>query len=162
MRAPTRRVRSSKKGVGVNFVEKDWKTPRGRTEIDSDPFFSDRTLRVAALIQRTLAPLLQAEARERGLGLLSITSVVLSRDLRHAKVYVSALSGGVPDPIARIQRGVGRYRAHVAKALRLRAVPRLVIVADDTQARAARINALLAGSNGAPTADPTRTPFSNS
>ncbi len=124
----------------------------------------DRTLRVAALIQRTLAPLLQAEARERGLGLLSVTSVVLSPDLRHAKVYVSALSGGVPDPIARIQRRVGRYRAHVAKVLRLRVVPRLVIVADDTQARAARINALLAGSNGAPgaaSADPARTPFSN-
>lgn len=124
----------------------------------------DRTLRVASLIQRTLAPLLQAEARERGLGLVSITSVVLSRDLRHAKVYVSALSGGVPDPVTRIQRGVGRYRAHVAKALRLRVVPRLVIVADDTQARAARINALLAGSNGAPgapKADPARTPFSN-
>lgn len=124
----------------------------------------DRTLRVAALLQRTLAPLLQAEARERGLGLMSITSVVLSRDLRHAKVYVSALSGGVPDPIVRIQRGVGRYRAHVAKALRLRVVPRLVIVADDTQARAARINALLAGSNGAPgaaSADPVRTPFSS-
>ena len=122
----------------------------------------DRTLRVAALIQRTLAPLLQAEARERGLGLVSITSVVLSRDLRHARVYVSALSGGVPDPIARIQRGVGRYRAHVAKALRLRVVPRLVIVADDTQARAARINALLAGANGAPvaaSADPARTPL---
>jgi ribosome-binding factor A len=105
---------------------------------------------------------LQAEARERGLGLVSITSVVLSRDLRHAKVYVSALSGGVPDPIARIQRRVGRYRAHVAKVLRLRVVPRLVIVADDTQARAARINALLAGSNGAPgaaSADPARTPL---
>jgi ribosome-binding factor A len=122
----------------------------------------DRTLRVAALIQRTLAPLLQAEARERGLGLVSITSVALSRDLRHARIYVSALSAGVPDPIARIQRGVGRYRAHVAKALRLRVVPRLVIVADDTQARAARINALLAGSNGAPgaaSADPARTPL---
>ncbi|MCA1850938.1 MAG: 30S ribosome-binding factor RbfA [Beggiatoa sp.] len=110
----------------------------------------DRTLRIAALIQRTLAPLLQAEARERRLGLLCITGVAVSPDLRHAKVYVSALSGGVPDPIARIQRRVGRYRAHVAKALRLRVVPRLVIVADDTQARAARINALLAGSNGAP------------
>ena len=122
----------------------------------------DRTLRVASLIQRSLAPLLQAEARERGLGLVSITSVALSRDLRHARIYVSALSAGVPDPIARIQRGVGRYRAHVAKALRLRVVPRLVIVADDTQARAARINALLAGSNGAPgaaSADPARTPL---
>ncbi|MGH8478685.1 MAG: 30S ribosome-binding factor RbfA [Gammaproteobacteria bacterium] len=124
----------------------------------------DRTLRVAALIQRTLAPLLQAEARERGLGLVSITSVAVSPDLRHAKVYVSALSGGVPDPIALVRRGAGRYRAHVAKALRLRVVPRLVIVADDTQARAARINALLAGSNGAPgapQADPARTPFCN-
>jgi ribosome-binding factor A len=122
----------------------------------------DRTLRVASLIQRTLAPLLQAEARERGLGLVSITSVAVSRDLRHAKVYVSVLSGNVPDPVTRIQRGVGRYRAHVAKALRLRVVPRLVIVADDTQARAARINALLASANGAPgaaSADPARTPL---
>ncbi len=132
------------------------------TKLTPTPFFEDRTLRVAALIQRTLAPLLQAEARERGLGLVSITSVALSRDLRHARVYVSALSGGVPDPIARIQRGVGRYRAHVAKALRLRVVPRLVFVADDTQARAARINALLAGSNGAPgaaSADPCPHPL---
>ncbi|MGQ0594903.1 MAG: 30S ribosome-binding factor RbfA [Gammaproteobacteria bacterium] len=123
-----------------------------------------RTLRVAALIQRTLAPLLQAEARERGLGLLCITSVAVSPDLRHAKVYVSSLSGGDPDPITLMRRGVGRYRTQVAKALRLRVVPRLVIVADDTQARAARINALLAGSNGAPgaaKADRVHTPVSN-
>ncbi len=106
----------------------------------------DRALRVAALIQRSLAPVIQRDAQEHGWGLVSITSVVLSPDLRHARVYVSALASGVSAPIALLQRAVGRYRAHVARALRLRAVPRLTIVADDTLERAARINALLAGS----------------
>jgi ribosome-binding factor A len=114
-----------------------------------------RTLRVAALIQRSLGPLLQQEARERRLGIVSITSVTVSPDLRHAKVYVSALATGVAEPVApgstppvqpidQLQRAAGRYRTHVAKALGLRIAPRLAIVADDTEARAARINALLA------------------
>jgi ribosome-binding factor A len=107
-----------------------------------------RTLRVAALIQRSLGPLLQQEARELGLGIVSITSVTVSPDLRHAKVYVSALAAGVAEPVAaqpidQLQRAVGRYRTHIARALNLRIAPRLAIVADDTEARAARINALL-------------------
>ncbi len=106
----------------------------------------DRSLRVAALIQRVLASLLQREAQERGWGLVSITSVTLSPDLRHARVYVSALASGASSPIASMQRAVGRYRAHVARALGLRIAPHLMIVADDSLARAARINALLTGS----------------
>lgn len=103
-----------------------------------------RTLRVAALIQRSLGPLLQQEARERRLGIVSITSVTVSPDLRHAKVYVSALATGASEPVDQLQRAVGRYRTHIARALGLRIAPRLAIVADDTEARAARINALLA------------------
>ena len=50
-----------------------------------------RTRRVGEQIQRELASLLHEEIKDPRLGMVSISGVTVSRDLAHAKVYVSVL-----------------------------------------------------------------------
>ena len=59
------------------------------------PHEFSRAERVAAAIQRGLAPLLRTVAADHGLGLLSIAAVDVSKDLRQAKVFVSQFGNDV-------------------------------------------------------------------
>ena len=49
------------------------------------------TQRVADYLQRELAGLIQHEVRDPRVGMVSITGVNVSRDLGHAKVYLTVL-----------------------------------------------------------------------
>ncbi len=102
-----------------------------------------RHLRLASQIERELAPLVQRAASEAGLGLCTVTGVSVSSDLRHAKIYISRLSGGGKEAVAALAPSVGRLRHHLARRLRLRSVPRLALMVDETAARVARLDALL-------------------
>ena len=50
-----------------------------------------RAERVADHLQRELATLIQQELRDPRLGMVSVTAVKVSRDLAHARVYVTRL-----------------------------------------------------------------------
>ena len=52
---------------------------------------SSRGQRVADQIQRELATLIQLEVRDPRVGMVSITGIDLSRDLAHAKVFITVL-----------------------------------------------------------------------
>ncbi|MCC7413086.1 MAG: 30S ribosome-binding factor RbfA [Gammaproteobacteria bacterium] len=104
-----------------------------------------RTERVAQAVRRELAPLLQRIAADRHLGLVSITAVEVTPDLRLAKVYVTRLGAGDDAELMRVlgEQG-GRCRSQLARTLRLRYVPRLSFHHDDSLRRAARLAELLA------------------
>jgi ribosome-binding factor A len=53
---------------------------------------SSRVQRVADQIQRELAMLIQMEVNDPRIGMVSVTSVSVSRDLGHANVYVTVLN----------------------------------------------------------------------
>ena len=50
-----------------------------------------RTDRVADLVHRNLAHLIQQEFKDPRIGMVTISSVQISADLKHAKVYVTVL-----------------------------------------------------------------------
>lgn len=54
---------------------------------------SPRQQKVGDQLQRELAVLIQQEIRDPRLGMVSVTSVDVSRDLAYADVYVTVLSG---------------------------------------------------------------------
>jgi len=60
---------------------------------------SQRQQRVADLIQRELAMLIQLEVDDPRIGMVSVTGVEVSRDLAYANVYVTILNSasGVED-----------------------------------------------------------------
>ena len=82
----------------------------------------------------------------RIVGFVTVTGADVTPDLRHARVYVSVL-GSDSEKAATFQ-GLGSVASHlrsrVARQLQLRVAPEIQFREDDTVARAARIESLLA------------------
>jgi ribosome-binding factor A len=82
----------------------------------------------------------------RIVGLVTVTGVEITRDLRHAKVFVSVL--GSESQRAATFDGLDGVAAHlrgrVGRALRLRVAPEIEFRNDDSVAHAAKIEQLLA------------------
>ena len=106
-----------------------------------------RADRVAEAIRVEIATFLGEGAKDpRLVGMITVTGVDVTRDLRHAKVFVSIMG----DEAARaatleaLSGMAGHLRSRLARVLSLRVTPDLSFRLDESVARAARIEALLA------------------
>lgn|SRR5512147_2519343 len=105
-----------------------------------------RADRVAEAIREEVARFLTEGAKDpRISGFVTVTGVDVTRDLRHARVFVSVM--GTDEERKRTLEGLGSLAAHlrprVARALRLRLAPELEFRIDRSIERAARIETLL-------------------
>ena len=103
-----------------------------------------RQERAAELLYQELSILIGAELDDPALELLDVTNVVVSRDLRVAKVYIhqdSDIQRSVV--LARLKKAAPFLRRQLAQSLTFRAVPELLFYYDDTPDQAARVDALL-------------------
>jgi ribosome-binding factor A len=106
---------------------------------------SRRTDRVADELQALVAELLLREIKDPRIGLVTVTNVKISPDLRHARVYFSTLG----DEQKRTQslRGLisaaGFIRSQVARRLNLRVAPEIHFEFDDSLEQAERVARLL-------------------
>ena len=103
--------------------------------------------RVAEAIREEVATFLAEGVKDpRVVGLVTVTGVDITRDLRHAKVYVSIL--GSESERAATLDGLGSVASHlrsrIGRALRLRLAPEIAFKLDQSVAHAARIETLLA------------------
>ncbi len=77
-------------------------------------------------------------------GLISVTRVKVTPDLKYAKVYVSILnSKNVKDTLANLKKSSGYIRTEIAKRINLRITPELVFVLDDSMEYGAKIDQIL-------------------
>ena len=109
----------------------------------------DRPRRVGHLIQRQLAEILREELRDEIPGLVSITGVDMSRDLRHATTYVS-LIGGDNDGKALIdvlQDHRHSLRSALSRSLNLRFTPEIHFRYDKTIEHGVRLSNLITEAN---------------
>lgn len=104
-----------------------------------------RTRRVGEQLKRELAELLRSEADDPRLALVSITTVIVSRDMAHAKVFVTLLGyeNERAEVVAALNRLAPELRRLLGRMLRLRVVPRLVFSYDDVVERGAALSALI-------------------
>ncbi|HEY8450178.1 MAG TPA: 30S ribosome-binding factor RbfA [Bacillota bacterium] len=104
-----------------------------------------RQQRVAEAVRAELSELLQKELKDPRLGFASVVQVEMSRDLRHAKIYVSVYGSDQEraDTLAALEKASGFLRRELTRRLRLRYAPQLVFIADDSIRHGARINELL-------------------
>ena len=104
-----------------------------------------RQQRVAEAVRAELSELLQKELKDPRLGFASVVQVEMSRDLRHAKIYVSVYGSDQEraDTLAALEKASGFLRRELTRRLRLRYAPELVFIADDSIRHGARINELL-------------------
>lgn len=109
------------------------------------PAPSTRPRRVAESIRRELAQPLQRIASDAGLGMLTLSEVDVSPDLRDARLYVTHLGGEIShdEVLRRLHPHLGELRALLGRAVRLRYTPRLSFRFDESVERGARIDSLL-------------------
>jgi ribosome-binding factor A len=105
-----------------------------------------RNDRVAEAIREEVATFLAEDVKDpRVTGLVTVTGVDATRDLRQAKVFVSIM--GTPEERASTMEGLASVAAHlrsrVGRALRLRLAPEISFRYDETVTHAARIETLL-------------------
>ena len=106
-----------------------------------------RSDRVAGLLRRELASIVQREMEYELPSLISITDVEVTRDLSHAKVYVSALEIEHGVEITKMLNDAnGKIRHALAGRIRLRLVPTLKFLHDTSSESGQRIEQLLAAS----------------
>jgi ribosome-binding factor A len=106
-----------------------------------------RSDRVAAAMREEIAIFLANDVKDpRIMGLVTVTAVEITRDLRHAKVFVSVL--GSDSQRAATFEGLNNVASHlrgrVGRALRLRVAPEIEFRNDESVAHAAHIEQLLA------------------
>lgn len=106
---------------------------------------SNRHRRVGEQMQRELAGLIQHELDDRRLGLVTVQAVEVSRDLSHAKVYVTALNAqesheGV---VARLREARSFLRHELGRRMALRSIPELHFVYDTSVERGSALSRLI-------------------
>jgi ribosome-binding factor A len=104
-----------------------------------------RSERVGDLLLEVIADLLRREIHDPRLQWLNLTGVKMSKDLRQAKVFFSLLGGaGTKDETQAALKSAGGFiRARAGKNLKLRFVPAIEFIYDDSEDEARRIDALL-------------------
>ena len=104
-----------------------------------------RPSRVADQLRAEIADLLAREVHDPGIGFVTLTRVHLSPDLHAARVYYTAL--GEPSQRQNTARALDRassfLRRQIGSRLRLRRVPTLTFVYDDSIEGQDRIEQIL-------------------
>jgi len=107
---------------------------------------SRRPEQVAATLRQVIADALtRGEVRDPRVGFVTLTGVLVTNDLSHARVMVS-VSGSEAErsrALQGLQSAAGFLRSRAAKALTTRTVPELHFELDPGQEHATRIDELL-------------------
>lgn len=106
-----------------------------------------RTARIADFLKRELGSLIQLQLRDPRLGMVSVTDAEVSRDLSHAKVYVTVMgknsAAEAKESLDVLNRAAGFLRSQVAKSNNARTTPQLRFYYDASIDRGQRISKLI-------------------
>jgi ribosome-binding factor A len=109
---------------------------------------SGRPQKLGDQIQRELSDLLQRELRDPRVGMVTITSVDVSPDLSHAKVFFTVLPvEKLPETSKGLSRASGYLRSQLAKRVKLYTTPELRFVYDESVERGDRLSRLIDSAN---------------
>jgi len=101
---------------------------------------SNRIGRINEEIQRELASLIPTVKDPRVTGMISITAVDATPDLKYAKVYISVLDKSDSTQVLKgLKSASGWLRRELGRSLQLRYTPELTFVRDDSIDKGAHI-----------------------
>lgn len=111
---------------------------------------NNRKGRINEEIMRELSTLIRTLKDPRITGLVSITHVDVTPDMRYAKVFISRLGeqSDLKECIKGLRSAGGYLRRELAQRLTIRYTPELQFEADDSMVHGARISELLGGLGG--------------
>lgn len=100
--------------------------------------------RIASIIRKNLAEIIQIELKNPHLGFVSIPEVRVSKDFSYAKVYVSFFRDeDIKEGMETLEHSKGFIRSSLAKKMDTRRCPELSFVLDEGYKREERIAELL-------------------
>ncbi|CDH47626.1 MAG: 30S ribosome-binding factor RbfA [Candidatus Competibacteraceae bacterium] len=106
---------------------------------------NSRIRRIGEQIRRELADLIRTELHDPRLTLVSMTSIEVSRDLAHARIYVTVVCD--PDDraglVAELNRAASLLRRELGRRMHIRTVPKLEFRYDEVVEHGARLSALI-------------------
>ena len=106
-----------------------------------------RSQRVTEQIQKELAQVIQFEMKDPRLGIVTVNSVDISRDLAFAEIYVSFLGVDeqekIDESVEILNHASGFFRSQLARAIKLRFTPKLRFCYDHSIRRGRHISSLI-------------------
>ena len=117
--------------------------PTLRLDIDMKSY--PRAKRVADNIRKQMSLLLHKEFADKEFGMVSVTDVELTRDLRQAKVFVSSLSADESQDqlLEYLAEHTKNIRGKLARNISLKFVPELSFAYDSSIVRGMKIESIL-------------------
>lgn len=105
-----------------------------------------RNARIASQMQKELALILQRGIKDPRLGFVTVNEVDVTKDLAVAKVYVTVLnadSAAIERNVKILNEAAPYLRREVGKRIRMRSVPELRFLYDETLDTGMRMDAIL-------------------
>jgi len=103
-----------------------------------------RSERVAGSLRRELARLIQQQVKDPEVGFVSLSDVEVTRDLAHAKVYITVFEPEkAAGSIKALNKAAGYLRSQLGQAMRIRSVPQLHFVHDASVETGQRMDSLI-------------------
>jgi ribosome-binding factor A len=104
-----------------------------------------RQRRVADQIQRELADIIRGELKDPRVGMITLTSVEVSPDLSHAKVFFTSLveDDHREEVLAGLRRASGFLRSELGRRIKVHVTPELHFVYDASVERGMRLSQLI-------------------
>jgi ribosome-binding factor A len=113
-----------------------------------------RTDRVAEMMQRKLAQIIQQEIKDPRLpGFITISAVQVTKDLSHAKVYFTVFNGDPVEAQSILNAAASYLRTALSRTITLRTVPQLHFIHDKSVEYGSRLSRLIDAVNTAPEGD---------
>jgi len=104
-----------------------------------------RSQRLALQIQQEVSWMLTRNTKDPRIGFVTVTGVDLSPDLRHAKIYVSAMGTDrqKKESLAALEHAAGWIRHELGQRVRMKFLPEIVFRTDSSLDYGERIDRLL-------------------
>ena len=103
-----------------------------------------RPQRLGDLIQREVSELIRLEVRDPRVGMVTITSVDVSPDMSHAKIFFTMLEKDkLQETLAGLNRSAGFLRAQLSRRVKMYTTPELRFAYDESVERGDRLSRLI-------------------
>jgi ribosome-binding factor A len=114
-------------------------------EKKGEVFMSIRSEKVSEEIKHQINSVISKDLADLHAGLITVTKVIMSRDLKTAKIYLSFLGNKEPAEkiIEKINLRKKQIRMHLGTKIYLKNIPELFFYHDDTMEYANRIDELI-------------------
>ncbi len=111
-----------------------------------------RTSRIGEVIMRELAQMIQHEVSDPRVGMVTVSHVDITSDLKYARVYITRLNGiesekDVNECIAGLTNAAGFLKRGIAKRVEIRTVPDLRFYYDKSLEHGFHMDELIAKAN---------------